>query len=57
MPRQSTKSQDDQQSRFDRIVDWLKQNRARIEGPVRVQLTFNCAGGRIGTEIKEGGEA
>lgn len=56
MPRQSTKTQD-KQSRLDRIIEWLRQNETRIEMSDRVQLVFNCAGGRIGTEIKEGGEA
>lgn len=44
-------------NRLKRIIEWLKRNQERIESPDRIQLTFNCAGGRICTEIKEGGEA
>lgn len=56
MPREPTGKPEDR-NRLNRIIEWLRRNKTRVEKPDRVQLTFNCAGGRICTEIKEGGEA
>jgi len=43
--------------RVERMILWLRANTARICSVERVQVTFNCAGPAIKTEIREGGKA
>jgi hypothetical protein len=41
------------EGRTGRIVRWLAENVQRVEGPEKVQLTFDCAGRAVSVELKE----
>jgi hypothetical protein len=39
--------------RVELLVRWLCQQMARVSGPEKVQVTFDCAGQRASVEVKE----
>lgn len=43
--------------RLVKIQRWLTSNAERIARPEKVQLTFDCAGGKVVVEVKERVEA
>jgi len=45
------------EDRVKRIVAWLVRNQSRLMTAERVQVTFNCAGKKVRTEIVEVEEA
>lgn len=49
--------QGDMPERVRRMIEWLIENAQRIDRIERVQVVFNCAGGKIRTEVVESGEA
>jgi len=43
--------------RIERMIRWLRANETRICAVSRIQVTFDCAGQSIKTDVREGGEA
>ncbi len=39
--------------RIEKIIAWLQAHRDKICCPDKVQVVFDCAGGKISAEIKE----
>jgi len=38
--------------RVETMVRWLARNEARITGPAKLQVTFDCAGKTVSAEVK-----
>lgn len=39
--------------RIEKIIAWLQEHHDKVCCPDKVQIVFDCAGGRVSVEIKE----